>query len=308
VPSFKTSKKIKSIQVFRRPVDKVMQGDRCGICVTNFDSKQFERGIVCAPGYVQYAHALIINLNRIKHYKSGIHSGAKYHITIAHETILGRVELFAKLRSSSFSSTAAAQGAAFNFNEDYMHIDEYDDQRNGAEQANNKNQDILAYYALVDFTQDGGVGEAADAGVLCVPNSLLIGSKLDTDIHLNQCRIAFYGNVLHMFTNDDFKSATRSQSSSASAAAAATATTYAASYLSMLRVYKEKSKEGQVERKHDENTLIGRSLFKKETNVELFVGLKVQLSTGEWGVIESSFGQSGKFKIRMPSRFVLCSF
>uniref|UniRef100_A0A3Q3XCU8 Tr-type G domain-containing protein n=1 Tax=Mola mola TaxID=94237 RepID=A0A3Q3XCU8_MOLML len=47
----------------------------------------------------------------------------------------------------------------------------------------------------------------------------------------------------------------------------------------------------------DDYTVIGRNLFKKETNLQLFVGLKVTLSTGETGVIEGGFGQSGKFKI-----------
>ncbi|KAG9332637.1 hypothetical protein JZ751_014735 [Albula glossodonta] len=50
----------------------------------------------------------------------------------------------------------------------------------------------------------------------------------------------------------------------------------------------------------DDYTVIGRNLFKKETNLQLFVGLKVRLSTGEQGVIEGGFGQSGKFKIRVP--------
>lgn len=50
----------------------------------------------------------------------------------------------------------------------------------------------------------------------------------------------------------------------------------------------------------DDYTVIGRNLFKKETNLQLFVGLKVTLSTGEAGVIEGGFGQSGKFKIRVP--------
>jgi len=49
----------------------------------------------------------------------------------------------------------------------------------------------------------------------------------------------------------------------------------------------------------DDYTVIGRSLFKKETNLQLFLGLKVALSTGEAGVIEGGFGQSGKFKIRV---------
>lgn len=52
----------------------------------------------------------------------------------------------------------------------------------------------------------------------------------------------------------------------------------------------------------DDYTVIGRSLFKKETNLQLFVGLKVMLSTGETGVIEGGFGQSGKFKIRVQGK------
>uniref|UniRef100_A0A8C3HM90 Eukaryotic elongation factor, selenocysteine-tRNA specific n=1 Tax=Chrysemys picta bellii TaxID=8478 RepID=A0A8C3HM90_CHRPI len=51
----------------------------------------------------------------------------------------------------------------------------------------------------------------------------------------------------------------------------------------------------------DDYSVIGRSLFKKETNIQIFVGLKVKLSTGEDGVIEGGFGQSGKFKIRIPN-------
>ena len=32
---------------------------------------------------------------------------------------------------------------------------------------------------------------------------------------------------------------------------------------------------------HDERSVIGRGLFKKETNMQPFVGLRVQLSTGQ---------------------------
>lgn len=52
----------------------------------------------------------------------------------------------------------------------------------------------------------------------------------------------------------------------------------------------------------DNYTVIGKNLFKKETNLQLFVGLKVTLSSGETGVIDGSFGQSGKIKIRIPGR------
>ncbi len=152
---------------------------------------------------------------------------------------------------------------------------------------------ILNYFALIDFTFDSNDHAAASTlgGVLCSPKSLLIGSKLDTDIHLNTCRIAFHGHVLHSFTNKDFKETTTTSNSGAGDG----------HRLSDLKIYKEKSKEGVVERRHDEYTLIGRALFKKETNIDLFVGLRVKLSTGETGKIESSFGQSGKFKIRLDN-------
>ena len=45
--------------------------------------------------------------------------------------------------------------------------------------------------------------------------------------------------------------------------------------------------------------MICKGLFKKETNMDMFNGLKVSLSSGEKGIIEGSFGQSGKFKVRV---------
>lgn len=50
----------------------------------------------------------------------------------------------------------------------------------------------------------------------------------------------------------------------------------------------------------DDYTLICRDLLKKETDFQIFKGLKVQLSTGEVGTIDGTFGQSGKIKIRVP--------
>jgi selenocysteine-specific elongation factor len=33
--------------MFRKPIDKAIQGDRIGICVTQFDPDKLERGLVC---------------------------------------------------------------------------------------------------------------------------------------------------------------------------------------------------------------------------------------------------------------------
>ena len=44
-------------------------------------------------------------------------------------------------------------------------------------------------------------------------------------------------------------------------------------------------------------------MFKKETNIHLFEGLRVKLSSGETGKIDGPFGQSGKFKISLDSKY-----
>lgn len=117
--------------------------------------------------------------------------------------------------------------------------------------------------------------------VTCSNTSLVIGSKLDTDIHSNICRIAFHGVLLEAITDPK----------------------YAEAVLPRVKVFKNKFKQGVVERKTDAYSVVCKGLFKKETNIETFVGMKVKLSSGEDGTIEGGFGQSGKFKVRIPSEY-----
>lgn len=54
---------------------------------------------------------------------------------------------------------------------------------------------------------------------------------------------------------------------------------------------------------HDERALIGRNLFKKETDMNKFTNMHVTLEREgaliARGVIEGAFGKSGKFKVRI---------
>jgi selenocysteine-specific elongation factor len=43
--------------------------------------------------------------------------------------------------------------------------------------------------------------------LLCPPSSLYIASRLDTDIHSNTCRLAFYGHVAMPLTKASYKQA-----------------------------------------------------------------------------------------------------
>lgn len=108
--------------------------------------------------------------------------------------------------------------------------------------------------------------------IQCPLGSVLIGSKLDTDVHTASCRLAFQGRLL---TAIDWSSPEDR---------------------AKLKVVKRKEKVGTIDRVVDDRTLIVRDMFGKDTDTSCFLGMRVHLETGEVGKIEASFGQGGKFK------------
>ncbi|KAM9276722.1 selenocysteine-specific elongation factor isoform 2-T2 [Morus bassanus] len=264
------TKKVKSMQMFHTPVTYAMQGDRVGICVTQFDPKLLERGLICTPESLHTIHAAIISLKKIQYFRGALQTKAKFHITVGHETVMGRVMFFSPA-PADFNEEI--QENVFNFEKDYLYQEEYlsKDSISSENKENDQAGEVQLprqQWALLEFEKP----------VTCPKLCLVIGSKLDTDIHANTCRLAFHGVLLQGMEDKN----------------------YTETFLPKLKVYKLKHKEGQVERVMDDYSVIGRSLFKKETNIQIFVGLKVKLSTGEDGVIDGGFGQSGKFKIRIP--------
>ncbi|XP_075430677.1 selenocysteine-specific elongation factor isoform X2 [Ascaphus truei] len=277
IPALKVTKKVKSMQMFHKPVISAMQGDRLGICVTQFDPKLLERGLVCTPESLHTIHAAIISVTKIPYFKGSLHTKAKFHITVGHETVMGKV-MFFSLPPAHFNHETSAN--SFDFGKEYLYQECYiaKDPKTSEQEKVDSQQggETLPkqQWALLEFEKP----------VTCPTLCLVIGSKLDTDIHANTCRLAFHGVLLEGVEDKS----------------------YSESFLPKLKVFKLKHKEGQAERVNDDYSVIGRSLFKKETNIQLFVGLKVKLSTGEDGVIEGSFGQSGKFKIRIPKTGRTC--
>merc|ERR550532_3486951 len=94
IASLKEVRKVKSIQIFRKPAQQASQGDRAGICVTQFDASLLERGLVSSPGLLPSALAIIIGMDKIRFYKGDLVSGTKYHCSIGHSTVLCNLTLF----------------------------------------------------------------------------------------------------------------------------------------------------------------------------------------------------------------------
>jgi len=94
IAALKLSRKVKSMQMFRQAVECAVQGDRLGLCVTQFDAKLLERGLVCSPGALPTAHALVVSVERIVYFKQAIRDKAKFHLTSGHETVMAKAHLF----------------------------------------------------------------------------------------------------------------------------------------------------------------------------------------------------------------------
>lgn len=232
--------------MFKKPVTSASQGDRLGICVTQFDPKLMERGIVCEPGLAKLIYCAIISVNLIKYFKHAINSKSKFHITIGHETVMASI--------TGFCSKFPVITEIINFEIDYEYLNNLE-----------LEETIGQKFAVLEFEKP----------VLAIEQSLVIASKLDIDVHSSECRIAFWGKLLELCSDKDYKT----------------------NYLPKLKIFKIKYKTGTIERMVDDKNVIVKGIFKKETNLDVFMGLSVSFSTGEMGSIVSSFGQTGKIRV-----------
>ena len=86
-------------------------------------------------------------------------------------------------------------------------------------------------------------------------------------------------------------------SSSSSAPAPPSTTAAAGAALPSAMIASSTTSNVAVDRRPYSRDVIGKDMFKKETNLEPFLGLRVLADTGEVGKIETAFGMSGKFKV-----------
>ena len=102
---------------------------------------------------------------------------------------------------------------------------------------------------------------------------LFIGSKIDIDISQKTNRLAFYGKILDSNINQ---------------------------VETKLKLFRMKCKEGSILRIKDDEVIV-RGLFKKDnSSINNYIGKKVYIKQDKTiqGDIMSTFGQSGKLKIK----------
>lgn len=303
-PTLSLQRKVKSMQMFRRDVSEVKQGDRAGLCVANLDSKLMERGIAASVDSVKLISGAIAVVKKVRYFRQTLNSGSKFHISVGHTTVMGTVTFFgAQELSDRLNRDANGNGPSdvlnppndtenqsglgdnadiaglprliFDFEQDFLQQDGYIEKLEDESVAVNNTEDIPLHWAIIEF----------QTPVYCPLNSLIIGSRLDTDVQANTCRLAFSGRLVEKFD--------------------------AGKDLHKIRFYARKERAGTVDRlgephkRNDDGKIVryeiyGCDLFRKETNMNDFVGLHLETERGDIGVIQSSFGTSGKFRMYFP--------
>jgi len=111
------SKKVKTIQIFRESKPEAKCGDRAAICVTQFDSKKVERGLLSSTNLKPISR-VVCKINRVKLFREKIKSKTKFNITVGHQTCSANISLFEPFDSSSqskldFDSPQCYDGSKF---------------------------------------------------------------------------------------------------------------------------------------------------------------------------------------------------
>ncbi|KAG8462949.1 hypothetical protein KFE25_001722 [Diacronema lutheri] len=275
-PELKVERKVKSIQMFKKPASSASQGDRVGVCVTQLNADALERGIACTPGSMRTWTVGIVAVRPIRFFKGASKTYAKFHLTVGHTTVMAKATFFgvaddaaagvdgapppaARADADAPAAARAASAPVPAMAADLLAPFEFERQYVFQEALRTATSDVQ--WALVELEQP----------VTSTLGALLIASHLESDLNLNVCRLAFYGRLLADVESGD------------SAA------------LARLRVFKHKAKTGQVDRVQDAHTIIGKGLVAPTTDINQFAGMRVHLGPLV-GTITGSFGKA-KFKM-----------
>lgn len=271
--------------MFRKPIKEVSQGDRAALLVQPFKTDDIDRCLITTPNMLKKVTGVVALIEMCKYFKGDVQSKEKFHITIGHSNIMADVYLFVAQQAETgfLGQTPENDNFAklptgdktirFDSSKEYKFVHQIDKDKAkvGTEDVtwadvSQSKQQVLVY---LHFQKP----------IFVLPNSFYIGSRLDFQADSKLCRIAFSGRTIHDFNETDT----------------------APNGLG-LKLLSEKRKFGVVEKKFDDYTLIIKEMFKKETNIGLFLGKEVMFEGRPvTGKLTSTFGASGKVKVTFAS-------
>ncbi|KAK7196806.1 selenocysteine-specific elongation factor [Novymonas esmeraldas] len=203
VPELQTTRKVKGLQVFHKPVEAAHSGDRVGLCVAQFDPASMERGVLCSATSsgrtLVSSTQLIARVHRVRYHPLPCDTHTKFHITIGHATVMGTMRYFSRPPSTT---TTATTTAAFDPLVESAWVEELGTEAVASYTAAGTSERVPGrplpatpteqeYYAVL----------LLERPVLAAPGAAMIAMRLDVERE-NFCRIALAGTVCCMLSDD----------------------------------------------------------------------------------------------------------
>uniref|UniRef100_A0AAV1UEI1 Elongation factor Tu, chloroplastic n=1 Tax=Peronospora matthiolae TaxID=2874970 RepID=A0AAV1UEI1_9STRA len=276
---------VKTLQVFRKDVERCVQGDRVGLRVNGLDPALVERALaVSPPGSLTAVTQVVIAVARVPLFQGrACKSGAKCHTTVGHTTVIATATFFARL-----GRTEGDAGHLLEETFDPLALYEYvpDLEFGYSVQDGTNSIDATTIFALLQF----------ERAVFCPPATLVVCSRLDLDAKRFSCRLAFYGTVECVVGScseelDMLSSVHRRVVN-----------------LDDMRIGRVKSRDGFVDKVSTprsgidagEIEVIGRGMYSKDVKWSVYQGLAVLFEKARvLGIILGPFGKTGKFRIAL---------
>ena len=199
LPDFQQTKRVKGLQMFRKPVPQAKQGDRIGLCITQFDASLMERGIICGrDAHVVSTSACIAQVKKVRYHKLPVEPSHKYHITVGHSTVMGVMKFF------SVPAAAASSIKDFlNPGVDLDFVDVLPDDSSQQFQQLKPSDPPGKCAPLLDSTTRYFAVVLFESPITTVPGATMIASRLDSDIHVNMCRLAIEGKAVQLLDHPE---------------------------------------------------------------------------------------------------------
>jgi selenocysteine-specific elongation factor len=260
-PELSEKKQVKEMQMFKKPVQYATKGDRVGMLIKDLDSSKIERSIITSPnsGMVTYCQGGLFLVKKIRLFKTELLSHSKLYLMIGNQGVNAKCLFFEANDNNLITNSDSKSFSSSELKKVNINLNTfYSKEYPYIEQISNE-----FCFAFIKFDNK-----------ILVPNDMLfIGSKIDIDISQKTNRLAFYGKILDPNVNQ---------------------------VESKLKLFRMKSKEGSILRIKDDEVIV-RGLFKKDnTSINNYIGKKVYIKQDKTiqGDIMSTFGQSGKLKIK----------
>lgn len=262
IPNLLITKKIKSIQLFRKPVKAIIQGDRAAICVSNLDPQLIERGIAATPSSISPISTALCLLKKVRYFTLPCKSNSKFHITVGHSTVLANVIFFGNDDLKSFINESRIE---FDWQKEYICQEELE---GAVDSTSAKFGEEKPQWALLQFEKP-----------IFVPiGSIAIGSRLDLETK-DFCRIAFSGPIKVSLKDHELVKLNIIKWK-----------------VKEGRIFKITSKLNSCCKE-----AIGHNLVNERGSIESFLNLYIEVENNDLfdiGLITSAFGSDGKFKIK----------